>query len=173
MIYDIVQKGFVSNLPNVWNPSCLQTTSASLLSQMLSHILLQNPLTQTSTVPILSFIPNRRRMFPSEQFNEAVYTPEFRNHIIINLQKYLDSELLHLVSDHSYEVQFQKRGSWLVMALNLHNWPDPGIFHHFPGQSRQKSGIQLLRFWIKLYHFSVAQHSFSKHYVSWYTLCMH
>ena len=56
-------------LPNMVNPSCLQVTVASRLSQLWSQILPQVPFTHTWTVPLLVVDPNKRRTLPSVQLS--------------------------------------------------------------------------------------------------------
>ena len=56
-------------LPNVENPSCLQTTSAARLFQPESQILPQVWLIQTWTVPFLGVDPCVRRTLPSVQLS--------------------------------------------------------------------------------------------------------
>ena len=53
------------NVPNSEYPSCLHTTLASSLSQPLSQIVPQEPLTQISTRPSLSYVDPESLTSPS------------------------------------------------------------------------------------------------------------
>ena len=71
------------NSPSGRNPSCLQTTDASLLSQRSSHTVPHTLPKQISTLPSISVWPPTRRTSPSVQFSgTTTYTERLRNSVL-------------------------------------------------------------------------------------------
>lgn len=67
----------ISNIPMFENPSCLQTTEASLLSHKSSHTVPHNPPKQISTLPSYTLAPSTNRTSPSKHIPVTDQQPEW------------------------------------------------------------------------------------------------
>lgn len=66
-VYDSVLRHYLLHVPLEFNPSWLQTTSASRLSQSSSHTVPHRPWMHSSTLPLYSEAPSTSRTSPVVQ----------------------------------------------------------------------------------------------------------